>query len=147
MDIKLCPGDALLRGVRGHEALHVCLHGGAAGGAGAGLGRGDPGGGPRPGGHQHGQEPHPHLQGEGHTITRRECCCLIIIPQIEAPPPAWLVAGSLRSLGWTDRTAGWWFHSLHRLLSSLLPLWFLSRFLGLFGYYQYRYSASKKKEN
>ena len=38
----------------------------------------------------------------------------ILSLQIEAPPPAWLVAGSLRSLGWTDRTAGWWFHSLHR---------------------------------
>ena len=39
---------------------------------------------------------------------------LLVSLQIEAPPPAWLVAGSLRSLGWTDRTAGWWFHSLHR---------------------------------
>ena len=89
-DIKLCPGDALLRGVRGHEALHVCLHCGAAGGAGAGLGRGDPGGGPRPGGHQHGQEPHPHLQGEGHI--RRECCCLNVIPS-DGGSPARVVGG------------------------------------------------------
>ena len=72
---------------------------------------------------------------------------LIPLSRVEAPLPASLVSSSILSLGWTGRTAGWWFHSLHRLLSSLLPLWFLSRFLGLFGYYQYRYSASKKKEN
>lgn len=70
---------------------------------------------------------------------------LIPLTSVEAPLPGSLVSSSILSLGWTDRTAGWWFHSLHRLVSSLLPLWFLSRFLKLFGFYQYKYSAGKKK--
>ena len=72
---------------------------------------------------------------------------LIPLSRLEAPLPSLLVTSSILSLGWTNRTAGWWFHSLHRLISSCLPLWFLSRFLRLFGYYQYRYSANKKKDN
>ena len=71
---------------------------------------------------------------------------LIPLSRLEAPRPDLLVSSSVLSLGWTDRTAGWWFHSLHRVVSSLLPHWFLSRFLKLFGYYQYKYSASKKKD-
>lgn len=72
---------------------------------------------------------------------------LIPLTSLEAPLPGRLVSSSILSLGWSNRTAGWWFHSLHRLLSSCLPLWFLSRFLRLFGYYQYRYSAKKNKDN
>ena len=72
---------------------------------------------------------------------------LIPLSKLEAPPPSHLVTSSILSLGWSHRTAGWWFHSLHRLISSCLPHWFLSRFLRLFGCYQYRYSANKMKDN
>jgi len=72
---------------------------------------------------------------------------LIPLSSLEAPRPDLLVSSALLSLGWSERTAGWWFHSLHRLVSSLLPLCFLSRFLKLFGYYQYKYSLSKKKDH
>ena len=72
---------------------------------------------------------------------------LIPLSRLEAPLPSLLVTSSILSLGWSHRTAGWWFHSLHRVVSSSLPHWFLSRFLGLFGYYQYRYSANKNKDN
>ena len=70
---------------------------------------------------------------------------LIPISNIEAPSPDMFVASSILSLGWTQRTGGWWFHSLHRLVSSLLPEPILCRFLHLFGWWQYRYSSKKMK--
>ena len=70
---------------------------------------------------------------------------LIPISRVEAPAPEWLVQNSILSLGWTPKTAGWWFHSLHRLVSSMLPEFLLSRVLHLFGWWQYRYSNKKKQ--
>ena len=70
---------------------------------------------------------------------------LIPISRIEAPSPETFVASSILSLGWTQKTGGWWFHSLHRLVSSMLPEPILCRVLHLFGWWQYRYSSKKKK--
>ena len=70
---------------------------------------------------------------------------LIPISRIEAPTPEMFVASSILSLGWSQKTGGWWFHSLHRLVSSMLPEPILSRALHLFGWWQYRYSSKKKK--
>ena len=70
---------------------------------------------------------------------------LIPISRIEAPSPEAFVASSILSLGWTQKTGGWWFHSLHRLVSSMLPEPILCRVLHLFGWWQYRYSSKKKK--
>ena len=33
---------------------------------------------------------------------------------LQAPKPDRFVRSAIRTLGWTDRTGGWWFHSLHR---------------------------------
>ena len=70
---------------------------------------------------------------------------LIPISRIEAPTPEMFVASSILSLGWSQKTGGWWFHSLHRLVSSMLPEPILCRTLHLFGWWQYRYSSKKNK--
>jgi len=72
---------------------------------------------------------------------------LVPLSSLEAPRPQLLVSSAILSLGWTDRTAGWWFHSLHRLISSLLPHWFLSRVIKHVGCHQYKYSVSKLKDD
>jgi len=68
---------------------------------------------------------------------------LIPMDNIQAPKPDRFVGSAIRTLGWTDRTGGWWFHSLHRLVSSLLPSPLLSSTLYWFGWFQYRYSSKK----
>jgi len=70
---------------------------------------------------------------------------LIPISRIEAPTPEMFVASSILSLGWSQKTGGWWFHSLHRLVSSMLPEPILCPVLHLFGWWQYRYSSKKNK--
>ena len=72
---------------------------------------------------------------------------LIPISRIEAPTPDWFVQSSILSLGWSHKTGGWWFHSLHRVVSSMLPGPVLSTVLHLFGYWQYRYSSQKKSKS
>ena len=79
--------------------------------------------------------------GQTNTNMTRE---MIPLPRTAAPPPDWFVESSILSLGWSSRTGGWWFHSLHRLVSSLLPHCLLSRVLFYFGKWQYQYSSSKK---
>jgi len=70
---------------------------------------------------------------------------LIPISSIEAPHPDSLARNAILSLGWTPRTAGWWFHSVHRVVSSMLPGPILSTTLYLFGLWQYRYSSKRTK--
>lgn len=73
---------------------------------------------------------------------------LIEISSIEAPLPRDLVESSLSTLGFTDQTGGWWFHSLHGFLVSwLFPQWFLNMFLKMFGKKQYEYSVAKIHKN
>jgi len=73
---------------------------------------------------------------------------LIPISSIEAPHPEQLVISSLKTLGFTKQTGGWWFHSLHAFLVSwMFPKWFLQWFLKGFGSRQYKHAVLKKKEN
>jgi len=73
---------------------------------------------------------------------------LIPISSIEAPHPDQLVTSSLKTLGFTKQTGGWWFHSLHSFLVSwLFPKWFLQWFLKGFGSRQYKHAVMKKKDN
>jgi len=68
------------------------------------------------------------------------------LSSLEAPSPDLLVSSSILSLGWSDRSAGWWVHSLQRVSASLLPHWLLSRIIKQLGSYQYKYAAAKKED-
>ena len=73
---------------------------------------------------------------------------MVPLSRLEAPLPGQFVSSSILSLGWTERTCGWWLHGLHlTLTAALLPRWCISRVLSLIGYYQYRHAASKNKDN
>ena len=83
--------------------------------------------------------------GQTNTAMTRD---FVQISKVEAPLPDQYVRSSILSLGWTDRTCGWWFHGLQvTFLSALMPLWLKSRFFALIGYYQYKHAASKNKNN
>merc|ERR1712218_633064 len=79
--------------------------------------------------------------GQTNTAMTRD---MIQVSKVEAPLPDQYVRSSILSLGWTDRTCGWWVHGLQAsFFTVLLPLWLKSRFFALVGYHQYKHAASK----
>ena len=68
-------------------------------------------------------------------------------PKWTAPTPSIFVGSSIKKLGFSERTCGYWAHSFQNwlIIGWLLPDWALSKVTLKTGKKQYEYAISKKK--